>query len=283
MRGISLFSFLLLIHIQATIGCELKGSKDFISLSGPMTYTLKMLGLLKDKKLKGVSVFNPIDQQSFPGKVYGGGLFLAQKSLSDFENKIVFYDSSRELKRYLKQASNISAIEIKSRGKGSLVVAKENIKKLTPYLKECSEQLAQLRAKVQELEETLKKLKKLKKSNKLSTKKNNVTYLFYLGAIRETKRPNLLVVNDGPVKTLVDYKVLKSYPSELEYVSWSQKFMQSLKAPVHIGLSEGPSAQPVMQEIAANLYNISYKGILTPGLSQLLLIEYLIQNSLVSL
>jgi hypothetical protein len=274
MKVISLFSFL--IFIQTTYACELKGTKDFISLSGPVTYALKELGLLKDHKLKGISVFNPVDHKSFAGKVYGGGLFLGQKSLSDFENKIVFYDSSRELKKYLKQSQSLHAIEIQSRGLGSLVVSNEVLDILGQYLKQCSQQLGDLRLKIKRIE---RELKSFKNSQRALKGTGHSSYLFYLGAVSKSKRPNLLIVNDGPVKTLIDYNVLKSYPSKLEYVSWSQKLIKSLKAPIHIGLSEGDSIEPIMKKISDNLYNISYRGALTPGLSQLLLVEYLIKNS----
>ena len=254
-------------------GCQLKGEKDFISLSGPVTYALSKLGLLQDKKLKGISVFNPVEQNDFKGKIYGGGLFLAQKSLGEFNDKIVFYDSGRELKKYLGQSKRVEAIEIVSRGKGSLVVGQQILKTLEHNLENCSVQLNALTKQIEKLEQQLR--------NATVKKLADQTYLFYLGKVNSLKKPNILIVNDGPVKTLLDYKILKSYPSELEYVSWSQKLIESIKEPIHIGLSEGVNSTPLIQKVSPGHYNITYRGVLTPGLSQILLIEYLIHNRLI--
>lgn len=283
MKGIKSFfvfflvsvAFLNIIHVSA-LACKLSGKHRYISLSGPVTFTLGELHLLQDKNLEGISIFNPIDKtekKRFQGTVYGGGMFLAQKKLPAFEGRVVFYDSGREQKKQFRNVKNIHAIEVKTRGMDTLESGRIVLKTLSPYLINCDERIETLNKKLSKLKAKLKAKRKAHLGNDFKhSKLRNI--LFYLGKISHNKRPNLLIVNDGPIKTLLQYQVIKSYPSDLNYVNWSQKLINKLDRPIHIGLSEGVTTKPVMKKVAPRNYNVSYRGILTPGLSQLQFLEH---------
>lgn len=257
MKVISFFLLFLNFNIFA---CELNKQFEYVSLSGPVTFLLSELGLVEELNLKGISIFSPINKSTYKGKIYGGGLFLSEKEINDFEKKIVFYDSSRELEKYLTKSKASKILEIQTRQLDAVVATQEIVKNLSPYLRNCDEKLKDLDLKIKNIKDKL-----------MSFKKSNKTILFYLGKIDKNKKPNLLIVNDGFVKTLRDLNIVSTYPSELSYVNWSPKIIKNLQNVIYIGISEGEKFKQETQ--ALDQFNIMYPGALTPGLSQLYLIE----------
>ena len=75
--------------------------KKVISLSGPMTVLLKEVGLLDHPALGGISVFNPVSKEQFKKKIYPGGIFLANSTLKEFKDSVVFFDESQQVKNVL--------------------------------------------------------------------------------------------------------------------------------------------------------------------------------------
>lgn len=247
------------------IACNLKKDFDYISLSGPITFLLQQLDLLNDKKLKGISLFAPVDTISFKNKVYGGGLFLSDKEKSDFDNKVIFYDNGLELKKYLESSNASEKIVIDTRTKGCIEATNIVINQLKPYLNKCEEKLKKIQSDILKIKNELQSYE---------VKNKEKTYLFYLGKINKNKLPNLIISNDGPIKSLKDFKILKSYPSDFAYVSWSQKTIKSLKDITHIGVGEGEQFEVI--KIDQDKLNILSPGALTPGLSQLYFLEKLL-------
>ena len=63
----------LLFNISNAISCDFnKEIKSVYSLSGSVTLALRDLGLLKNKKLLGISSFHPVPQKDFNGKLVFG-------------------------------------------------------------------------------------------------------------------------------------------------------------------------------------------------------------------
>src|SRR5688572_349469 len=104
--------FLLLLSARSFAECNFRKDSPVISLSGPSTVIFKELGLLS--KLKGISVFNPISDSEYSGKVYPGGIFLSQSVLGEMKSFVVTFDESRELKKIF-QSQQIKTVEIKTR------------------------------------------------------------------------------------------------------------------------------------------------------------------------
>jgi hypothetical protein len=266
MRVISLILFF--ISIQNTWACSLKGPNQYISLSGPVTFVIDHLGLQKDKRLNGISIFNPVDKKKYKAKIYGGGIFLSEKSMGDFNQKVVFYDESRELEKHLKLAKAKKLIQIQTRDKDSFLVAQEVIKLLSPYLSKCKKKITKLNKRIDQTRKLL------------VSSKSPRTVLFYLGQVNARKKPNLLMVNDGVVKSLLKSKMIKTYPTDLAYVTWSEKQMAKLENPLHIGLLEGDNSKLKVEKMDSSLVNIRYQGVLTPGLSQVFFMQELLASGL---
>jgi hypothetical protein len=77
-------------------------------------------------------------------------------------------------------------------------------------------------------------------------------------------------VNDGVVKKLIKENKIKTYPSELSYVNWSSKIMDTLsKDFIHLGIED--SGSKLMKEIKRSSMKMTliYPGALVPGFSQL--------------
>lgn len=263
MKAISFLSTL--FFVANMYACELDKKSEYISLSGPVSFLLNELGLLKDKNLLGISVFSPIDKSKFKNKIYGGGLFLSDKEKSDFDKKTVFYDDGQELKKYFKRTSSKKIIKISTRQLDAFSAHEVVLSKLAPYLANCDNELKKINAKVKKVQEKLKFFK---------IKNKDKTYLFYLGEVLENKVPNLLMVNDGIAKTLVDSKIIRGYPSKLTYVSWSQKIVNSLKNVIHIGISESDRFELI--KVLKGRFNLKAPGALTPGLSQIYFLEQIL-------
>lgn len=253
-------SLLLLFYSLSSFGiCEFKPQvKKVISLSGSMTVLLKETGLLSDPKLKGISVFSPVSESEFKGKIYPGGLFLAQSTLSEFSDGIVFFDKSEQLKKILQTRRDITAVEVSTRGLLPLEVIEESIRLLSPYTLGCEEKFAQFKKTAALLQE------------KLLRKIPSVYVVFYLGSIQGTKAPELVMVNDGVVALLIKEKKIKTYPSPHAYVNWSAKVISEMpRETLHVGIHDPSMKNEKKIKRSSNWMTLSYPGSLVPGYSQL--------------
>lgn len=249
--------------------CEIsQSSPDIISLSGPMTVTLRELDLLKDKKLKGISLFNPIKKDSFSGTIYPGGIFLSTDTYKDFEEKMVFFDESRDMNRILNDRVKVKNAELRTRFLTPGETIDLSLRQLIPFLTHCDSKIADYKSRVKKLQEELLILNKKKRS-----------IIFYLGEISEKKRPELVIVNDGLVKFLRDNNAISTYPSRLSYVNWSSKIMNDLpRETLHIGLKDSTQSGVIEIKKSPRGMTFSYPGVLVPGYSQLQAFQYLFKN-----
>lgn len=252
--------FFLFISLHAVGACGFKPEvKKVISLSGSMTVLLKEIGLLKASQVKGISVFSPVSREEFSGKIYPGGLFIAQSSLNEFADSVVFFDQSEQLKRILKSRNDITEIELSTRGKLPLEVVDDSIKVLSHYVQDCGKNFDDFKV----LAENTQK--------KLLSKLSSVPHvLFYLGAIKGNRLPEMVMVHDGVVALLLKEKKIKSYPSTLSYVNWSSKVMNELPlSTLHVGLFD--PGMKIEKEIkrSSNRMTLIYPGVLVPGYTQL--------------
>jgi hypothetical protein len=257
---ISLSFFVLFISLSAIAECRFKKHVTKIfSLSGATSIALRDYGMLKNRVVKGISVFNPIGSDEFSGKRYPGGIFLAPGVFQEFSGGVIFYDESRELERILSPMSSIQGIEIKTRNLTPLEVSKYVKEKLKPFLESCEKEESVFLLKTKSLEEKL-----------LNFIPSQKTEVFYLGSIFERHPPEMLMVNDGVVKLLVDKKKIRTYTSPLAYVSWSTKLMQNLPADtLHIGIIDSGEKKTIKFIKKENKVDLTYPGALVPGLSQL--------------
>lgn len=252
-------SFLvLLFSVSAFSSCDFKSDvKKVVSFSGSTTVIFKELRLLS--KLSGISIFNPIGEKEFTGRVYPGGIFLAQSTLSDLSGSVVFYDESRELSRIFSPISSIQSREIKTRNLTPYESHKKVVGVVSEFLSGCEKDLARLDQKIKDLETKL--LQKIP---------NNLTVVFYIGEFKNSRRPEMVVVEDGVVKWLVQQKKIKTYPSTLSYINWSTKLMREMpKNTLHVAIKD--SGRDLTREIKKSPQGVTlvYPGSLVPGISQL--------------
>jgi hypothetical protein len=266
MRILSLVLFLVPFQVHP---CAFKSHvQKVFSLSGSLTVTLRELGLLKNGKVKGITVFAPILEEEYPGKVYPGGIFLSPQTLNEFQGSVLFFDESRELSKLLAPRSSVQGIEIRTRGLSPKEASLASLKALAPFLEKCDEKIAGHQERVVDAENRLLKLVK-----------NKTHYLFYLGSLQGNPGPQTVVANDGVVKWLRSRRKLKSYPSDLAYVNWSAKTLNELpKDSVHVGLVD--SGREGKREIKKSPRGVTltYPGVLVPGQTQLEGFIYLFEN-----
>lgn len=252
-------SFCFLFSFQA-YACDFKSDvKSVVSLSGPATVLLKEMGLLLHPKFQGISVFHPIGEKEFSGKIYPGGVFFSQSSLSSLSGSVVFYDESRELNRVFAPLSSVVSREIKTRNLTPHEAVEKTLFTLEGFLQGCESQISNVQKKVKNLEEKI-----------LLRVPQNLSVVFYLGEFKGDRAPELVIAQDGIVKWLVQKKKIKTYPSELAYVNWSARIMNALpKKTMHVGVKD--SARDLIKEIKKSPRGMTliYPGSLVPGLSQL--------------
>lgn len=239
-----------------------------ISLSGTMTVLLRETGLLEDQKLTGISVFNPIDEKKYQKKVYPGGLFIAQSVLPEFNNAVVFYDGGEQIRKILSRDKSIKGEEISTRMLLPLESVDLVIKKVSPYVSACEKEFISFKMKAEALQEEL--LKSVTKNWKV---------IFYLGEIKASRYPELVIANDGVVKLLRDKKLVTTYPSELAYVNWSARILSTLpKATLHVGVFDpGMKFEKKIKRSSRGM-TLVYPGSLVPGYSQLEAFHFLIKS-----
>lgn len=251
--------FILLISFDL-FACDFK--KDInkvISFSGSSTAVLKELGLLKHLKVKGISVFNPVTSEDFSGKVYPGGIFLSHQALSELNGSIIFYDESRELHKIFNSRPGIISREIKTRNLVPLKAVEATLTSMGEFLSGCEEKIASIKTKVVNIQnEILKKLPA------------KLTVIFYLGDFSGGRPPEMVMVNDGVVKWLIEEKRITTYPTELAYVNWSSKILKSFPAStLHVAVKDtGRNGEQKIKRSSAGM-TLVYPGAVVPGFPQL--------------
>jgi hypothetical protein len=256
--------FIFTFSIQALAECRFNQNASVVSLSGSSTVLFKELGLLKD--LKGISIFNPVQESEYSGKVYPGGIFLSQSVLSEFKSSTVIYDESRELSKIL-GSYRINKIQIITRNKTPTETIHETLKLIIPLTVDCQKQIEKIELKRVNLEKRILESLPLKKK-----------ILFFLGEVKGERYPEMIMANDGVVKWLKENKKIETYPTELAYVNWSAKIMQDLKGMLIVGLTDPGRKNSKSFKQTELKVNISYPGILVPGLSQLEGMTYLFES-----
>src|SRR5690606_20555443 len=116
---------------------------------------------------------------------------------------------------------------------------------------------------------------------KLSNLKNDGRkFIFFLGEIKANQLPPMVIGQDGGVKTLIDHG-FQSYHSELPFASWAEKTLRSLEGEVlHLGMTECETDQLKIQEAGEKQFNLSMRGLLYPGITQLYFVEEFLNSSL---
>jgi hypothetical protein len=232
-----------------------------------VTLLLEELQLLDSKNIIAISVFHPV--LKFSGKKLAGGVFLTKKSFKDNKDSIIFFDESKDLKRNLSKLKISKNIEVITRDLGAFEAYELSKNIIKPYLKNCNEAIAKLDKKVSFIKSKLENIK-LK------------PIIFYLNHFNQSlKRPNLVIVNDGFVKSLITISKVQTYPSSLGYVNWSARIMNKLeKEFIHIGVDESKEDQIKFNLLKERYFNTSFRGSLSPGIRQILFLEKLIPKLL---
>lgn len=250
--------------------CQFRSDlKKIYSLSGPFTVALDEMGLLGDKKMAGISLFHPISKNQFEGDILPGGIFLSHETGLKLRGAKVIFDKSIELKKMLSHLQ-VDLHEIDSYG----LMPNEVTLKLSTLLKDltinCGNEIASYEAKTQKL---------------LNQIKQNVpksfNAIFFLGEITPEKFPEILMVQDGVLRWLIHEKLLVSYPSNLAYLPWSSRILNSLSPKtLLIGVKDsgGKMTKRLDLTLQKNKMNLIYPGALIPGVSQLEAWLFLLKN-----
>lgn len=249
----------------SVLGCDFNSSvKDVYSLSGVVTTAFKEMGLLKSPKLKGLSVFYPLSQNDFQGAIIPGGIFLSPKLSANLKSGLVFFDESQELRKVLP-----SAVEVKTRGLTPSEVTSEVIRLLGPYLSGCEDKKSELTKKTKDKTDELLKLASSKPA-----------MIFFLGSYERQRLPETVIAHDGVVKFLKEQKSFVSYPSELAYVPWSVKILETLpKSTLKITIKDsGRSLEKRVVTYSPEIRGLIYPGALIPGIDQVEAWIYLLKN-----
>lgn len=254
---ISFFIFLLMAF--EVLSCELKENK-YLLLSSPMTMLLEKLDLLNSPHILAISSFHPIKESSKPR--IGGGIFLSVKKLKQYEGSIIFFDESRELQRNLKRSVEGVHIEVKSRGKNPFAILEENIEVLLPYLYQCEEKLEKIKQWSLRVEKSY-------------AEKKAYPWIFFLGEVKEDELPRLIIGNDLFITFLKEKNFIKTYISDLAYVSFSEKLLKKYKNYKKIGLIEGKVDEIQIEKINEDRLNLTFRGIFSAGISQISFLEKL--------
>lgn len=262
-------SLLLLFTHSVFARCEFKKDVEKVnSLSGPVSVLLNEIGLLKNSKVMGISSFHPFDSSDFQGNILPGGVFLSRSLSTQFNNSVVFYDDARELNQLLKSFEGVKLRKIVTRNLLPLEAVEVTIKSMQDYLSGCEKQLNDVLNKAKKVQDQL-----------LAKFSNRPRLIFYLGEIRNGKRPELVIVNDGVIKLLIKENKIITYPSELAYVNWSSKIINGLPADtLHIGIKDSGAEKVKKIKRSSQEMTLIYPGSLVPGLTQLEAFLYLAQN-----
>jgi hypothetical protein len=216
--------------------------------------------------IEAISTFHPVNNKRITK--LGGGVFLTKKAFkSSLKNKIIFFDQSMEIRRNLSKLTEGSIVEVFTRKLGAFEAYKVSVEILSSFLLGCEGRIIAINNKVNGIRERLLKTKFKRR------------VLFYLGEFKENKKdPDLLIVNDGFVKDLVEFGRLKTYPSSLEYVSWSQKILKTLKGSLHLSVTDGFEDHIEITSLSNEKIALKFRGALAPGIRQVYLIDSLISK-----
>ncbi len=252
--------FIILLSFNCSAECDFKKDvSKVISLSGSSTVILKELGLLKKPKLHGVSVFNPLNDSDFNGRIYPGGIFLSHQALAEFDGSVVFYDESRELHKIFSSRKTITARQIKTRNQIPMESLEATTRVVSEFVSGCDEEIKNLKNKAANLQIEIVKILPA-----------NVSVVFYLGDFLGGRPPEMVMVNDGVVKFLIQEKKIKTYPSELAYVNWSAKILKTFpQSTLHVAIKDsGRNGEQKIKRSPVGM-TLVFPGSLVPGLTQL--------------
>lgn len=251
----------------STHACEFAPKvKSVYSLAGSVTLALRDLDLIKSPKLLGVSIFHPIDKKVFKGEILPGGIFLSRDTIKRLKGSVLFYDESLEMTRILSSYPEVRAVQVKTRSLAPMKAVEQTNELLKPFLHNCD-----MKVVSQKLEQKLNTLKKI-----IPAKSSLV---FFLGGIVNNRLPELLMVNDGVVKWMIDEKLIKSYPSPLSYVNWSAKILLEMpKETIRVGLRDSGSEMTQKVEKFQTHTNLTFPGSLIPGAGQVEAMIYLFEQ-----
>jgi hypothetical protein len=251
---------LLIFPFQIFAICTFKPDvKKVISLSGPMTVLLKNLNLLNHPVVRGISVFNPVSEKDYKGKVYPGGLFLGHSTLGEFSGAVVFYDQSSQLKKILQSGKAIKSVAMSTRDLLPMEVVNLSLNILKSYVDGCDKDFTAFKSLAEKTQQDLLKIIK-----------PGIRVIFYLGAMRGDHFPELVIANDGVVKLLRKENKIHSYPSDLAYVNWSARIMSSLpENTLHVALHDSGKSDEKKIKRSSKRMTLAYPGSLVPGFTQL--------------
>lgn len=264
---ISVFLYLFAFESSA---CEINSTSQIISLSGPITHLLYELKLLKAPVI-GISEFHGIAPEEFLGKIFKGGLFLSPQVLRNLKQPVIFFDESLEQRKAMTKLE-LKGIELITKNQDPFEVYDLSKKKLVPFLKQCEVQLAQIDLKVLKVKELLQK-----------SRKRDGFYFFYLGEIQKNKRkPNLIMI-DSFILSLQKLSIIKTYPSQLNYIPWAEKVVNEYqsKKTFSIGLvTARPMKHPRLEvkAISENEFNLYHPALLVPGIAQINFLQDLLEK-----
>lgn len=252
------FSFFTILWCSSIWACELK--QDTVSLSAPVTGVIEFLGLLESPRLKAISLFHPVQASKL--EKLSGGLFLSQKTIERFKTHVIYFDESRELKERLAVAG--LKVEVRTRSLTPFAATRRALSLLAPNLYGCEKKSALL-------EDWLKSEETWQKAQPALGK-----IYFFLGAISSERWPEYLMVRDGFVLSLLEWKKLTTFESELAYVRWGEKWKKSLGSERLVGLMEAEKSRvEKISEVKSNFY---FPGALTPGIHQIRFMRFLREN-----
>tara|TARA_B100001971_G_C18268008_1_gene596103 strand:- start:37338 stop:38144 length:807 start_codon:yes stop_codon:yes gene_type:complete len=252
-KSLSLIILTVSLFLNEASSCEFKKDIKVGLYSGAITELIKHLGLEEKENIIFYSNYFPINNKS--AKELSGGIFTSKKLLSEYSVDHVFYDDSRELKLLFERSGFKQLTAIKTAGMTPFEVVTNNLKVLRPLIKNCGE-------KIKVLEENISKTKKLSLKHK--------KVIFFLGELKENKLPELIMLQDGFVKYLLQENLIKSYESELAYITWSEKLLNEYIQDNYtlVGLSQSKVVLEIHM-VSKNRYNFACNTCLTPGLGQI--------------
>jgi len=252
-----------LLSSNQVISCSLSPNNEYISLSNSVSYLFQELGLLKDPRWIGASEYHPINRSQFEGTIYYGGVYLSIKSLKKFKNRVVFFDQSRDLNKNLKKANIEKAIEVNLRSLEPWKALEKSLELINPYLKNCSNQIDKIKMYSNRIQSNLKSFKKINKN-----------FFFFLGTLKnKEKNSNMMVLNDGFVKSLVASKKILSYPSDLAYFIPSQRILRQFPESVWIGLSGKANSKWSVEKVNNRVYTLESELMFSAGLGHLKILK----------
>lgn len=249
------------MFLKVGSACSIRKDHKILSLSGVTTGIFDSLHLLNDPNLVAISSFYYTSKKNI--RKVGGGLFLSKKEIRKLKPNAIFYDESLELKKKLGNFDIKSLIEIKSRGLDPLEVIANNISAIKKVTYNCNSRIRKV------IEEALK-LKKV-----LLEKNWQKCMLVFVGKIQKEKTPELLMIQDGITKFLLKNEKIKTYSSDLAYVSWSEKKLKEYKSCTWLGISEIKKYDCSKEKIASNKINLSCPNGLVPGFGQLQMLKFM--------